>query len=99
MKTPENVTPAPVGSGHLVRPVFLTRREYVTPNPETPFTDTVDSEVTGWHHGWTQTPMCAVGDGSSIYHRTLAIIELGDGRVEYAEPHLVRFLPNSAVQT
>jgi hypothetical protein len=92
-------TAALVGSGPLVRPVFVS----VPVEPEAsadegPWPTRHYAEKTGWHHGWTQTPRCAVGDGSSIYHQTLAIVEMGDGKVEYVEPHLVRFLPNGPVR-
>lgn len=52
-------------------------------------------------HAWTVRPRCAVGDGSSIYHETLAIIErIHNGEVFYAEPHQVRFCkPNVKVHT
>lgn len=43
-------------------------------------------------HEWTVSPRCAVGDGSSIYHAKLAILErIHNGEVFYAEPHQVRF--------
>ena len=78
----------------MVRPVFISVPVGTVIDPDGAWPTTQYAEKTAWHHGWTQAPRCAVGDGSSIYHQTLAIVEMSDGRVEYIEPHLVRFLPN-----
>lgn len=78
----------------LVRPVLVSVPTGTVTVQDGVWPMTQYAEKTAWHHGWTQAPRCAVGDGSSIYHQTLAVVEMGDGRVEYIEPHLVRFLPN-----
>ena len=42
-------------------------------------------------HGWTQSTRCNVGDGSMLHVVMLAVIELEDGDVMYAEPHEISF--------
>lgn len=46
----------------------------------------------GWFHGFQECPQCAIGDGSMIYIKRMAIIENEDGTVGYVEPSKIKFV-------
>ena len=43
-------------------------------------------------HRWTEDVVCAVGDGSELYRRTWALVELPSGEMDAVEPHTIQFV-------
>jgi hypothetical protein len=42
-------------------------------------------------HRWMENMQCAVGDGSELYKRTTALVELPDGSMDSVDPYRIQF--------
>ena len=61
---------------------------------ESPFATEITERKSAIFHTWCKQYPCAIGDGSIIQERTLAVVEMYDGKIEYFEPHHIQFDKN-----